>query len=299
VAASASELEKKEGAAPGRATIDLQHIVPYLQQNAARFRALGGGESGNAKAAVAALQDVKSPDALLADTRRALEQAEAMMKNVHAGKDAYAGLSGDLRRALRSAADGNLAPYRVFIPDAYAKAEKVPFVYLVGGSEDTWPGLDGGKAIEIVNKRGYMAATPRWDGHNRPWSDVPQVLAAILKDYPKIDPDRVYCTGSSAGGFGTYQLATEQPETFAAICCASGTGDPNKAERLKSVPMLILQGGADDVVLPAGAERMAARLKELGYVYDFRLNPKYGHNYHTEEYMNLTLDFFDKYKRRK
>jgi predicted peptidase len=128
---------------------------------------------------------------------------------------------------------------------------------------------------------------------------VLQLLELSLKEYPKIDPDRVYCTGLSMGGFGTYDLATEHPELFAAVCCVSGTGDPGKAETLKNVPRLILQGGTDRVVPQAGAERVAARMKELGYVVDLHIFPTYGHDYRAEEYLDLSIDFFQKYARKK
>ena len=99
--------------------------------------------------------------------------------------------------------------------------------------------------------------------------------------------------------FGTYRLATEHPGLFAAVCCVSGTGDPAKADRLRNVPLLILQGGMDRVVPPAGAEKVTARMKELGYVVDLRIFPTYGHDYHAEEYLNLSIDFFQSYTRKR
>jgi dienelactone hydrolase len=285
-----------------RALPDLEHIVEYLEGNGKKF---GGGNAADGSAykeGMAALEGVQNPGALIGDVRRALGQAETMIANLKAGKDAYDGMAGDLRRAYRSAADGSMVPYRVFVPDAYAKADKVPLIYMLhggGGDEDYWPDVEGGKILKVLNKRGYVAVCPRWNSRGRPWGDVLQLLERSLKEYPKIDPDRVYCTGLSMGGFGTYNLATEHPELFAAVCCVSGTGDPAKAEKLKNVPLLILQGGADRVVPQAGAEKVAARLKELGYVVNLNIFPKYGHDYRAEEYLNLSIDFFQKYTRKK
>ena len=305
VADYTSALEKAgtAEAATARALPDFQHIAAYLETNAKK---LGSGGDANDESAfkkgLAALEGMRNPDALIGNMRRALEQAEAMMKNTKAGKDAYEGMAGDIRRAYRSAADNALVPYRVFVPDAYAKADKVPFVYMLhggGGDEDYWPDMEEGKILKILNERGYLAVMPKWHSRNRPAGDVKQLLDLSLKEYPKIDADRVYCTGISMGGFGTYNLVTEFPECFAAACCVSGTGDVAKADKLKNVPLLIFQGGADTVVPPAGAERVAAKMKELGYTVDLRIFPKYGHNYHAEEYLNLTLDFFGKYTRKK
>ena len=281
---------------------DLEHIAEYLEGNRKKFGGGGAADQGAYRKDLEALAGVQNPGALIGDVRRALGQAEKMIGNLKAGKDAYDGMAGDLRRAYRSAADGSLVPYRVFVPDAYAKADKVPFIYMLhggGGDEDYWPDVEGGKILEVLNKRGYAAVCPRWNSRGRPWGDVLQLLELSLKEYPRIDPDRVYCTGLSMGGFGTYNLATEHPEFFAAVCCVSGTGDPAKAEKLRNVPLLILQGGADRVVPQAGAEKVAARMKELGYVVDLNIFPKYGHDYRAEEYLDLSIDFFQKYTRKK
>lgn len=285
-----------------RGLSDLQHIIQYLEENGRKF---SGGDAADASAdkkRLAALEGVVDPDALVRDMRRAADQADKMIANLKAGKDAFGGMAGDIRRAYRSAGDGTLVPYRVFLPDAYAKADKVPFIYMLhggGGDEDFWPDTEGGRVLEVLNQRGYVAVCPRWNSRGRPAGDVLQLLQLSLKEYPKIDPDRVYCTGLSMGGFGTYNLATEHPEFFAAVCCVSGTGDPAKAERLKNVPLMILQGGGDPVVAPAGAERVAARMRELGYVVDLRIFPTYGHDYHAKEYLDLSIDFFQKYTRKK
>ncbi len=280
---------------------DLQHIVQYLEDNAKKF---GGNDTADASAdtkRLAALEGVLDPDALVRDMRRAADQAEKMIANLKAGKDAYEGMAGDIRRAYRSAGDGTLVPYRVFLPDAYAKADKAPFIYMLhggGGNENSFPDMEGGKILEVLNQRGYVAVCPRWNSRGRPAGDVLQLLELSLKEYPRIDPDRVYCTGLSMGGFGTYTLASEHPEFFAAVCCVSGTGDPAKAEKLRNVPLMILQGGGDPVVAPAGAIAVAARMKELGYVVDLHVFPTYGHDYRAREYLNLSIDFFEKYRRK-
>jgi predicted peptidase len=173
----------------------------------------------------------------------------------------------------------------------------VPFIYMLhggGGDENSFPDMDGGKILEVLNQRGYLAVCPRWNSR-----DLLQLLQLTLKEYPKVDPNRVYCTGLSMGGFGTYTLATEHPEFFAAVCCVSGTGDPARAEKLKNVPLQIFQGAEDPVAAPAGAQKVAARMKELGYAVDFRLFPKYGHDYHADEYLNLSLGFFGKHTRKR
>ena len=64
------------------------------------------------------------------------------------------------------------------------------------------------------------------------------------------------------------------------------------------MPLLILHGGSDTVVPPAGAKRVAARMKELGHAHELHVFPTYGHGYHADEYMKLTLDWFGKYAKK-
>ena len=61
----------------------------------------------------------------------------------------------------------------------------------------------------------------------------------------------------------------------------------------------IIQGGIDNVVLPAGAKRVAAKAKELGQTVELKMFDKYGHAYYPKEYMPLTLKFFNRFTRSK
>src|SRR5205085_1737719 len=73
----------------------------------------------------------------------------------------------------------------------------------------------------------------------------PDALAALLDDvlaHYKGDPDRVYLTGLSMGGFGTWALAARHPDKFAAIAPICGGGDPATAEKLKDLPTWVFHG---------------------------------------------------------
>ena len=96
-------------------------------------------------------------------------------------------------------------------------------------------------------------------------------------------------------GFSTYTLATGHPDLFAAACCVSGTGKVEAAEALRTTPMLIIQGGRDEVVPPAGAKQVDAKLTELGYPHELHIFADKGHGYVAAPYMKLTLDWFDKH----
>jgi dipeptidyl aminopeptidase/acylaminoacyl peptidase len=251
------------------------------------------------KQGLAVKEGVPNPAPLVNDMRRALAQGEETMRRLKAGQDPYAGRAGDLRRAFKSAANGELCIYRVEVPTDYDKAENVPFIFMLhGGGQDEnyFPTLDDGKLLEMLNSRGYLMAAPRYTNGNPNYlKDLFQLVDLLRKEYPKIDPSRMYCTGLSMGGFGTYSLATSHPDLFAAICCVSGTGRPELADNLKTTPTMILQGAQDLVVRPEGAKRVEARMKELGEVVELHIFPVYGHDYHGIEYLKLSLDFFGRH----
>jgi dipeptidyl aminopeptidase/acylaminoacyl peptidase len=187
------------------------------------------------------------------------------------------------------------------VPASYWTTPKVPFLLMLhggGGDENTWPELADGALLKALDEAGYLVVMPKWHSHNRPAEvDIPQLLDLAMQAYPRIDPDRVYSTGLSMGGFGTYWLAATYPEKLAAVCCVSGTGDPDLAPNLKHVPLLILQGEADEVVPPDGARAVAAKMQELGETVELHVFPNVGHDYRIDPYLRLTLDFFAKHRR--
>lgn len=81
----------------------------------------------------------------------------------------------------------------------------------------------------------------------------------------RIDSRRIYLTGSSMGGFGTFQIAGEYPDHFAAIVPVAGGGDPALAERLLTVPVWAFHGDRDDVVDIRHCERMMEVLREQNH----------------------------------
>ena len=70
-----------------------------------------------------------------------------------------------------------------------------------------------------------------------------------------VDPSRVYATGLSLGGFGTYDLVARRPELFAAAVPICGGGDPATAANLARVPFYIVHG-EDDPVVPVSLARV-------------------------------------------
>jgi predicted peptidase len=81
------------------------------------------------------------------------------------------------------------------------------------------------------------------------------------------DPERVYLTGLSYGGYGTWHMATAHPDRWAAIAPMCGGADPALAPRLaeRQMPTWIVQGGRDYRVKPRWAYTMANALEQAGH----------------------------------
>jgi predicted peptidase len=88
-------------------------------------------------------------------------------------------------------------------------------------------------------------------------------LDAVLATEP-VDPDRVYLTGLSMGGFGAWDLAARMPERFAALLPICGGGDEATAARLARLPIWCFHGADDTVVLPGRSRSMIAAVKAAG-----------------------------------
>ena len=90
-----------------------------------------------------------------------------------------------------------------------------------------------------------------------------QMLEQSLKDLP-IDRSRVYVTGLSMGGFGTWELATRKPGLFAAIAPICGGADNRAITALKDMPIWVAHGGADNVVKVVRSRTAVEALRKAG-----------------------------------
>ncbi len=100
-----------------------------------------------------------------------------------------------------------------------------------------------------------------WDGKGG--SDV-MALIAELMDHLPVDSDRVYLTGISMGGFGTFSLAARHPDIFAAAVPLAGGGDPGQVAALVSLPLWIFHGEKDPTVPVQSSRSMFQAIKDAG-----------------------------------
>ncbi len=110
---------------------------------------------------------------------------------------------------------------------------------------------------------------------------VPSRVAAFIADLTRlylIDPSRVYVTGWSMGGFGTWQLAEAYPYRYAAIVPMCGGADPRLADRLRDLPVWAWHGALDSGISPDYSKNMDAAIRAAGGDPKLTLIPGYGHN---------------------
>lgn len=115
-----------------------------------------------------------------------------------------------------------------------------------------------------------------------------QVLALlddILANHP-VDPDRIYVTGISMGGFGTWSLLAAIPERIAAAIPICGGGNPDSAPRFQQVPLWVFHGIADDVVPVRTSRVMIEALQKAGAAPKFTEYPDVRHDSWTQTYRN-------------
>ena len=254
------------------------------------------------------------------DPDRDLTAAEAVATAVTAGKDPFAGRTGDIRRHYRLDAANEILPYRTYVPTAYTGTKAFPLIIALhglGGTEDAFFDNYEKKLPPLAESHGYIVASPlgyRVDG-SYGWGlgtppadpntrrtqdfseqDVMQVLARVRQLY-KIDDSRIYLMGHSMGAIGTWKIAPKYPDIWAAIAPFSGSGAPDTLEKIRSVPEIIVHGDADPTVNVSGSRTMVAKLKELGVEFKYIEVPGGLHSDVVAPNVAAVIDFFDAHKK--
>ncbi len=98
---------------------------------------------------------------------------------------------------------------------------------------------------------------------SRPLELTLQIVDSMLAD-AAVDKSRVYVTGLSMGGYGTWDALARRPELFAAGLPICGGGNVANAPKFKQIPIWCFHGGADSVVKPEKSREMIEALRAAG-----------------------------------
>lgn len=188
-------------------------------------------------------------------------------------------------------ADGHESPYVVFVPHDYDGKKEVPVILFLHGAGETKGDKSNQMPVNVgigpaIRKREktfpFLTIIPQ--AETRGWAATTEnakralaMLDEVTKEY-KTDAKRVYLTGLSMGGMGTWSIATAMPDKFAAIAPICGGGDPKQAEKLKNLPIWAFHGDADASVPVARSRDMIEAVKKAGGSPKYTEYPKVGHN---------------------
>ncbi len=104
-----------------------------------------------------------------------------------------------------------------------------------------------------------------------------EVLDQLRTEY-NLDDQRLYITGLSMGGYGTWDVIARYPKLFAAAVPVCGGGDEALASKMKDIPIWCFHGGADPTVPPDRSRNMIKAIKEAGGDPKYTEYPGVGHN---------------------
>lgn len=180
--------------------------------------------------------------------------------------------------------------YWLFVPESYTDDSEMPLMLFLHGAGERGDDLDvvkkwgPPKLAEADSEFPFVVVSPQCPSNER-WN--PRALALLVDHLAgelAVDNTRMYVTGLSMGGYGTWALLAENPKLFAAAVPICGGGDPSKAERYAHVPIWVFHGDADRVVPAEQSRQMVEALKEADGNVKYTEYEGVGHNSWSEAY---------------
>jgi len=177
--------------------------------------------------------------------------------------------------------------YLLHLPRGYHDFGKRPLIVFLHGAGETNQDVRVLRKLDIFHYANgtvptsdfpFIVISPVTPRHGWDSRRVITFLDEFLSDNRyryNIDTSRIYLTGFSMGGFGTFHVACDYPDRFAAIVPLAGGGDPERAESLLTVPTWAFHGDADEVVAYELTEKMITAMQELNHP-DVRLTRLHG-----------------------
>ncbi len=178
--------------------------------------------------------------------------------------------------------------YLLWLPADYTKEKNktYPLLIFLHGSGER------GENLELVKRHGppsfvenrpdfpFITVSPQCD-EGAHWAfkveELQAMLEKLLTKY-RIDTDRIYLTGLSMGGFGTWAWACSQPGQFAAIAPVCGGGYPYYTYELKNTPVWAFHGDSDDVIPVQKTVEMVEAVNANGGSARVTIYPGIGHD---------------------
>lgn len=198
--------------------------------------------------------------------------------------------------------------YLQYLPDRYAQdtTKQWPVVIFLHGAGETGNDIEKVRGfglsplIEAGKKFPFIVISPQTKTPGWKSEDVRDLLVNDLFVKLRIDPDRVYLTGLSMGGAGTWSTAMNYPELFAAVIPICGWGNEGGISRLRNMPIWCFHGDMDEVIPVERSTVLINALKAINSQVKYTIYQGVGHESWTRTYANDSIyDWLLQHKRYK
>jgi predicted peptidase len=201
---------------------------------------------------------------------------------------------------------GNVIPWRLYVPPGAGTA-RLPLVLAFHGGpsrgDDNLRQLD--ESAELLMSDALQGVEPtmvlmpqaderthwvdyptfkppfqNFDQRQIPQSENVKSAIRLLRQViatQNVDPSRVYVTGFSMGGQGSWDSLSYYPDLFAAALIVNGAGDPRVMDRVKDVPIRFFHGDKDTITPTANSRELDAALRAVGAHAQYFEIPGIGH----------------------
>lgn len=213
---------------------------------------------------------------------------------------------------------GNVMPWRLYVPPT-GRPERLPIVLVLHGGpsrgDDNLRQLDESVQLllsdELQGIEPFMVLAPQaavrthwvnYPGFDPPFTNfdqrvIPQsenIKTAIrllqeVADKKNADPARIYLTGMSMGGEGSWDATTYYPDLFAAALILNGAGDPRAMNRVTKLPIRFYHGSEDTITPVANSRELAESLRNADAVARYTELPGAGHEIRAQVYTPANL----------
>ncbi len=193
---------------------------------------------------------------------------------------------------------GDELPYLLFLPKTQQPDQKAPLLLFLHGAGECGNDLTLVKTHgppKLVEQRPddfpFIVVSPQAPASELPYVDRwdARLLAELVDDVAakyNADPDRLYVTGLSMGGYGTIRLSAHYPRKFAAAVPICGGGWTNYADNLALIPMWFFHGNHDITVPVERSIDVVRAVRQKGGHPKLTIYDNVGHDSWTETYNN-------------
>ncbi len=213
-------------------------------------------------------------------------------------------------------------PWRLYVPPgAGGSPKRLPIILVLHGGpgrgddnlgqldesvqyllSDTLQGIEpvmvlapqAGIRTHWVNYPSFDPPFTNFDQRVIPESENIKTAIDLLRDVSRkyhADPSRIYLTGMSMGGEGSWDALTYYPHLFAAALILNGAGDPRAMDRVRKLPIRFFHGSADTTTPVANSRELAASLRKVGALARYKELRGAGHDIRAQVYTRENFEW--------